>query len=434
MNQRSESSPQLCDDEPLRWEEWLQPGDHIFCSHMTSEPRALLASLASADLPDALSIELGVPFSTDTVALPDTVSLQVMGGMGAAGSLSRQRHTIIDRAEYLEILLDYASGRRQADVVLVSLAQAADGSLHLGACHGPIVEAARNARIVIAEINATAPVIKGSAWPDEIAITRQIPCNYTIAAPDTAIDQYKIKTHELKIAQHLAGIIPDGACLQVGIGTLPSAILGLLKHHQNLGIHTGMLSESLYELISCGAVNNSRKPIEFQHAVTGCVYGSASLYESVAANNQVVLASPRQTHSLDVLQKIDSLVTINSATEIDLTGRTNAETIKTQDGLRRYVGGVGGLPAFVRGALAAKNGISVIALPALTQYGDKQNYRVSQSRIVSSLEAEVTLDRTLADIVVTEFGVANLRGASPTQRKQRLIGIADPGVRDGLRR
>lgn len=435
MSDNPAAQPELSANEPLPWDKWLEPGDHILCSHMSAEPRALLLSLAKAKLPDNLSIELGVPFSPDAIHLPAPVSLQVMGGMGAAGALSKQRPTINDREEYLSILLDYASGRRRADVVLVSLAQDKDGSLHLGASHGPVLEAARHARLVIAEINKGAPVIKGSTWPDEIKINSQFPCNYSIAGIATAATKQN-KAHELQIASHLAELIPDNACLQVGIGSLPSAILDLLKDHHNLGIHTGMLSESLYELITCGAVDNSNKPTGLQHSITGSVFGSTSFYSEVSKNNQVLLASPSQTHALEVLQTINNLTTINSAIEVDLAGRVNAETIKTSNGDRRYVGGVGGLPAFVRGAKAAKNGMSVIALPALTDYSAKPDSdkakSTARSRIVRSLQAEVTLDETMADVVVTEYGVANLRDATPAQRKQRMIDIASPDFRDWL--
>ena len=230
----------------------------------------------------------------------------------------------------------------------------------------------------------------------------------------------------------MAELIPNAACLQVGIGSLPSAILGLLSERKNLGVHTGILGESLYQLISSGAVDNSQKPTGLQHSVTGSVFGSISFYTEIAANKQVLLAAPNQTHSLEVLQEINKLTTINSAIEVDLAGRVNSETIKTRDGKRRYVGGVGGLPAFVRGALAAKEGMSIIALPSLTHYGDFKSGENAKSRIVSSLDVEATLDQTMADIVVTEYGVAKLRDASPAKRKERLIAIASPDERERL--
>jgi len=155
----------------LPWETWLQPDSHVMCSHMTSEPRALLQSLARADLPPGLSVELGVPFSMDAHAFPETVTLHVMGGMGTAAALGKKRPLHIDRKEYPAFPEDYASGKCNADIVLISLAQAAVGSLHLGASQGAAVDAARRARVVIAEINTAAPVVSGASWPDDIAIT-----------------------------------------------------------------------------------------------------------------------------------------------------------------------------------------------------------------------------------------------------------------------
>ncbi len=391
---------------------------------MTSEPRALLQSLTRAELPAGLSVELGVPFSMDALNFPDSVELHVMGGMGAGAALAKQRQLFIDRKEYLAFPEEYASAVCNADIVLVSLAVAKDGSLHLGASHGAAVDAARGARIVIAEVNTAAPVISGSPWPEDIAITHRVDCHYPVATIQTSAGR---KDQEAAIAAHLSDVIPDGACLQVGIGAIPEAILSSLSSHRHLGIHTGMLGDALHQLIQSGAVDNSVKPAELRKSIAGCIYGSESLYAAVDGDSEIVLAHPTRTHALSVLQQIDNFTALNSAIEVDLLGRVNAETVKAADGTRRNVGGIGGLPAFVRGALGASGGQSIIAMPALTRYDG-----TGRSRIVNSLEAEVTLDETLADIVVTEIGVAHLRGASIEQRRERILAISSPEVRETL--
>lgn len=406
----------------LPWDAWLQPGTHVMCSHMTSEPRALLQSLARASLPQPLSIELGVPFSMDALDFPDSVDLHVMGGMGTAAAMAKKRSLHIDRKEYLSFPQDYARGVSKADVVLVSLAVAGDGSLHLGASHGAAVDAARHAGIVVAEINSAAPVISGSPWPDDINITHRLNCHYPVATIQTTASR---RDQETAIAAHLSDVIADGACLQVGIGAIPEAILSSLSSHRRLGIHTGMLGDGLYRLIECGAVDNSIKPDGLQLSIAGCIYGGESLYTEVKNRPDIELAHPAQTHALSILRTIDKFTAINSAIEVDLLGRVNAETAPAADGSRRCVGGIGGLPAFVRGALEANGGQSIIALPALTRYDG-----TGQSRIVSNLEAEITLDDSLADIVVTEFGVAHLRGASAEQRKKRMLAISSPDAKE----
>jgi len=421
----------------IPWHSWLRPNMHVMCSHMTAEPRALLQSLAGARLPAALSIELGVPFSMDAEAFSSDIDLHVMGGMGSAAALARKRPLKIDRKEYLQFAQDYASGVCKADMVLISLAAADDGSLHLGASQGAAIDAARDAEFVIAEINASAPVVNGSSWPDDIHITHQVHCDYPIATIQTpqqkATDQTRVQTsggrqdQEARIAEHLADVIPDGACLQVGIGAIPAAILSSLSSHRHLGIHTGMFGDSLYELVRCGAVDNSAKPEGLQKSIAGCIYGEQHLYTAVEKNPTIELAHLTRTHTLSILQQIDKFTAINSAVEIDLHGRVNAETAPASDGSRRVVGGIGGLPAFASGALLSKGGQSIIAVPSLTRYDGN-----GHSRIVRSLSAEITLDESLADIVVTEYGIAHLRGANTQQRRERMLAICNPEVRESL--
>jgi len=181
-------------------------------------------------------------------------------------------------------------------------------------------------------------------------------------------------------------------------------------------------------LLQVGAVDNSQKPASLQHSAVGSVYGSAELYAATAENPDIVLTDPLHTHALEVIQKIKCFTAINSAIEVDLLGRVNAESAAGKSGERHFIGGVGGLPNFVSGALAASDGMSIIALPALTRYDQD-----ARSRIINSLSVDVTLDETLADIVVTEHGIAQLRDASPSQRRERMIAIADPTVRDWLK-
>ena len=411
------------DQLALPWDDWLRPHTHIMCSHMTSEPRVLLRALSRSNLPTGVSIELGVPFSMDAQAFPDTVDIHVMGGMGTAAALARKRPLTIDRKEYLTFATDYASGTSQADVVLVSLAIADDQTLHIGASHGAVIDAARNARLVIAEINTAQPVVNGAPWPDDIPLSHTVHCDYAPAVIEHSVGRQQ---QEAAIAGHLADVITDGACLQVGIGAIPAAILSALSTRKHLGIHTGMYGDALHELVECSAVDNSRKPPQLQHSVIGCVYGGESLYESVKGRTDILMAHPSVTHSLSTLQQINQFTAINSAIEVDLFGRVNAETVTAKDGTRRAVGGIGGLPAFVRGALASQGGQSIIALPALTRYDGS-----GRSRIVPSV-TDVTLDETLVDIVVTEYGVARLRDASPQQRREQMLAICSPDVRDAV--
>jgi acyl-CoA hydrolase len=409
------------DQHALDWATLVHAGDRVACSHMTAEPVALLRSLAASGAHGgAYGVQLGVPFSDAAAAFPAATALTTFGGMGTAGVLARQRPVVLSRQHYSQCARVFASGEERADVVLVSLARAADGRLFLGAAHGFALEAARRARCVVAEINAQAPAVLGAPWPPEIRIDVAIEVDYPLAVPAAS----RISEVERQIARHVAPLVGDGACLQVGIGTLPSAVLEGLASHRALGLHSGMLTPALWGLVEAGVIDNSRKTIDAGVSVAGVVYGDATLYAAVDEHPAVRLCEPGYTHTPEVIAQIDRFFALNSALEVDLRGRMNAETVIASDGRPRAVGGVGGLVDFVRAARHARHGRAVIALPSRQASG--------APRIVAALGGPVTVDAEDADLVVTEHGVAELRGASAHERARRLIAIAHPDDREGL--
>jgi acyl-CoA hydrolase len=340
--------------------------------------------------------------------------------MGTAGRLARAHLTQVSLSHYRLCGDAFRRGAAAADVVLVSLARSSSGALMLGASQGYIVEAAHRARIVVAEINAQAPAVPGAPWPADIPISAAVEVSYALAcAPAT-----RSSRTELAIAAHVAPLIADGACLQVGIGSLPPAVLAELKHHRALGLHSGMLTPALWQLVDAGVIDNSRKTIDTGLSTAGCAYGDPALYAAVHEHALLRLREPGYTHGPDVISRIHDFVAVNSAIEVDLLGQANAETVPAADGRWRYVGGVGGLNDFVRGARMAPGGRSVIALPSRLAGG--------QPRVVARLGGPATLAASDADVVVTEHGVAHLRDASLAQRARRMIAIADPADRDGL--
>ncbi|MES2531392.1 MAG: acetyl-CoA hydrolase/transferase C-terminal domain-containing protein [Pseudomonadota bacterium] len=411
------------------WPALLRPHDRLVCSHMTSEPVALLRSLCAAAPAVPLSLMLGVPFTLAAAEAPAHVSLSSFGAMGSAAAIGRGRALQIGMAPYGRCAEPFEQPAVACDVALVSLAQAPDGRLMLGASHGYIVEAARQARHVVAEINAQAPCVPGAAWPEDIPLGTAVATDYPLAqaAPvrGDAVD--------LLIARHVAALVPDGACLQVGLGAMPSAVLAALSAHRHLGVHSGMLTDALHDLIVSGAIDHSRKPVGSRHAVVGSVYGHAALYRFSHLNPDVSLREPRYTHGAAVIASLPDFVAINGAIEVDLLGQVNAEAVPDDaDGLHhglRYVGGIGGLNDFVRGARAAPRGRSIIALPSRTRPG-----AAGRARIVASLSGPATVAAMDADIVVTEHGVAHLRDADLGDRVRRMLAIADPSDREALER
>ena len=404
----------------MDWAPWLRAGDHLVCSHMSSEPVALLQSLAQSAPSLPLHLMLGVPFSDAAAALPLSCEITTYGGMGSAARLAQLRKLQLSPLRYSLSGQVYQQGLWPVDVVLLSLARDAAGRLYLGASHGPALAAARRARHVIAEVNAQAPCLPGAFLPDDIALAAVMEADH---APSTLREDAPTAV-EQAIAQHVAALVPDGGCLQIGIGALPSATLAALSSHRHLGVHTGMLTDSLQALVDSGVADHSRKTLNAGVAVVGCVVGSAALYRAVHQNPGVSLQAPDYTHAGAVIAGIDDFFSLNSAIEVDLLGNVNAEAVGAQDGRWRHVGGVGGLPDFVRAAQSARRGQAVIALPSRSARG--------QPRIVARLGGPCTLAASDADLICTEYGVARLRHASLGQRVRSMLAIAHPEDREAL--
>ncbi len=226
----------------------------------------------------------------------------------------------------------------------------------------------------------------------------------------------------LSVGKNVAALVRDGDCIQVGIGAIPDAVLLSLKDHQNLGCHSGMISQGVADLAEAGVLNGSMKTLDSGRVVTGFVFGDRRLEQWAATSGAVALRPVNYTHDARVLASIDNLVSINSAIEVDLQGQVNAEMIGD-----RQVSGTGGSVDFARGAALSLGGRSIVALPA-TAKGQQR------SRIVRSLGSgsRATLLRTDVDTVVTEYGVAQLSGCDLEERKRNLAAVAAPQFREGL--
>lgn len=411
----------------IDWGRWLRPGDRLVTSHLSSEPSALVASLArwlagAADPPQPLHLLLGVPFSTAALALPETCAITTFGGMGSAAALARQRRIDISPLAYGATDRAFEQGLWRCDVALVSLGRSPTGGLYVGASHGPVLAAARQARHVIAQVSSRVPCLPGGEWPADLPLADAM----EVEDGPVVVDEGAPGATEAGIARHAATLVRDGDCLQIGIGALPAALLQALHGHRHLGVHSGMVPDALRRLIDAGVADGSRKPFDTSLAVTGSVCGTAALYEAVRqAPGPIVLRPPARTHDAAVVAALQDIVCLNSAIEVDLLGAVNAEAVADGEGRWRHVGGVGGLPDFVRGALAARNGRSVIALPSRTPHG--------RPRIVARLAGPCTVPACDADVVVTEHGVAHLRDATLAERVQRMIAVAHEADRDALR-
>lgn len=401
----------------------LCAGDWIVCGQAAAEPLTLTRKLlAECDDAQPLTTFLGATMSTTFDAqLPAGMRFAAYGAIGRNASLADRGLLDVLPERYADLAGLFASGALRADVVLLQVAPGTGGQApSLGLNHDYTLAAARRARVVIAEVNAAAPWTHGAALPDDLRVDRWVTADcapLTVAArPAGPVEQ--------AIARHLAGLIPDGATLQAGIGSLPDAAFLQLGSHRELGIHSGVLGDAAAQLVREGVVTNSRKGLDPGVSVTNTVSGSAGLYRWVHANPSVEVRASSYTHSAAVLAQLHRFCAINAALQIDLSGQVNCEAV---DGKQR--GGIGGLLDFCRAARQSSHGgRAITVLPATADGGRK-------SRIVADLGGNpVTVGRSDVDVVVTEFGVAELRNATLDQRAERLIAIAAPPFRDALAR
>jgi acyl-CoA hydrolase len=278
--------------------------------------------------------------------------------------------------------------------------------------------AARRARIVVAEVNERAPRTMGDSFLHLSQITALVPtCRPLVELhPEPPTEVHG------QIAEHVAALVPDGATLQVGIGGIPNAVLARLTNHKDLGIHSEMCPDGVVPLMEAGVINGARKTLHSGKAVAGFIFGSQVLFDFVDNNPMFEFHPTSYVNDPRVVSQNDNMITINSAIQVDLTGQVCADSIGT-----RPYSGFGGQLDFVRGAARSKGGKPVIALPATACKG-------TVSRIVPVLDPGAGVVTSRADVhwVVTEFGAVNLHGKTLRQRAEALIGIADPGFRNGL--
>jgi acyl-CoA hydrolase len=242
--------------------------------------------------------------------------------------------------------------------------------------------------------------------------------------PITELPARPVREADRKIAEYVAERIPDGATLQAGIGSIPNEVLGLLNDHKDLGVNTELLSDGFVDLIEEGVINGTRKRTHQNKVIATNALGSNRLYDFVEENPGVEFWPVDHTNDDRNISAEDSFVAINATLEVDFLGQCASESLGSD-----YWSSSGGQPDFARGALFSEHGQSFIVLHSTT--GDE-----SISRIVPQLHpgAAVTTFKNIVDRVVTEYGVADLRGSSIRERTRKLIGIASPKFRDELER
>jgi len=324
-------------------------------------------------------------------------------------------------ARYFDTVRLFAAGGPWApDAVIVHTAPPdRGGHLSLGVSVSFALPAARRAPLVIAQVNARMPRTLGNAFLHR----SQVDVWTGVDEPLREYPPTPVGDVERRIAEHVAGLIPDGATLQVGVGSIPQAVMEALGSKKDLGVHS-LLVDHMLPLVRSGVITNLRKRLHPGRMDVGEIMGTARLFAFCHDNPLINMEPSDITHDPEVIGRLGDFVAINSALEVDLAGQVNAESLGG-----RQVAGIGGQFDFVLGAARASGGRAVIALPATGRDGQV-------SRIVARLGAgaRVTTPRYLADYVVTEYGVAALRGKSDAGRARELIRIAHPAFREALER
>jgi acetyl-CoA hydrolase len=395
----------------------IQPGDLLVAGQVLGEPTPLLEALFSECRHlDGTRLFAGMSLTSVLETAPPGVDLISFVGMGSNAKLLVQKRLRLVPCHMSELGWSMTRGPLRPDVALVRVSPPdGDGMCSLGVTSDYIWSALSVAPTVFAEVNSNVPKIAGdTVVPFDrldaiVESDRPLP-DYPRATPSAT---------EQIIGKRVAEFIVDGSCVQIGVGKLGDAVLSAVKDRRDLGVHAGMVGETILEMMRDGVVTNSRKPVDTGLTVAGSILGGAEAVALAACTPDLRLRSVDYTHDAAVITSIDNFISVNSAIEVDLLGQVNAEVAGG-----RYLGGIGGSVDYLRPAVRARGGRSVIALPATARGG--------QSRIVPAVQ-RITVARSDVDVIVTEYGAAELRAASEGERAMRLIEVAAPEHREGLR-
>jgi len=403
--------------EALDLAAWIRPGDRVMWGQACAEPATLTRLLARQRHAIARGGRFGafLGIGAGTAVGPECADcIDMIGycGTGTTRALAQAGCLDVLPVHYSQMAALLATGRIPVDVLLLQVTRGeTPGRWRLTLAQEYLTCALEHARVVIAQCNDQAPAMSGGA---ELAESR-IDVLVHASEPPLEMPGGTASAVEEQIAAHVATLVEDGSTLQFGLGGVPDAVLDSLRDRRDLGIHSGLLSDRAADLIEAGVANGARKTRDRGLAVAGVLMGTRRLFDHVHRNPLVRLVDTRYSHDIEVLSSLDQFVAINSAIEIDLSGQVNAEVARGV-----HVGAVGGGADFLRGAARSRGGKPIIALPSTAG---------RTSRIVTTLAGPVTTARSDAGFVVTEHGIADLRGATLAQRRERLIAIAHPDHR-----
>lgn len=398
----------------------LRPGDAIWWGQTTAEPLTLTRTLVQHrhQLAQGGRLQVFVGLGLSDTLQPEHADVLDLVGYAASGphrALAKAGVLDIIPTHYSQLPLLIGRGTIPADVVFLQVSPPdAQGRYSLGQVREYLPAALERARVVVAEVHPDVPWTFGGPYLQASDFDLLVDADAALLSMARA----QPGPAELAIARHIAGLVQDGSCIQLGVGNLPEAVAAALHHHKDLGLHSGAIGDGIADLAEAGVLTHARKNIDTGLGTAGVLMGGARLRQWAHQNPQLQMRDTGYTHHPEVLASIDQFVAINSGIEVDLTGQINAEVA---GGV--YMGAVGGAMDFLRGAARSKGGLPILALPATAK---------SSSRVVAQLSGPVSTPRADAGLIVTEYGVADLRGQPLSKRVRRMIDIAAPEHREQL--
>ncbi|WP_419825770.1 acetyl-CoA hydrolase/transferase family protein [Sphingomonas sp.] len=406
--------------------ELIQPRSRLVLHSGCGEPLPFTATLADhIDALDGVSLTTMMPMGQARYALANRrAQLDVrtfFPGKALRSALNRNGATLV--RERLSRLPDlFESGAAGVDMLLLQVSEPDSSgrmSLGLSVDYMPAVLARRP--LVVALINSAYPRTQGDCFVTSDQIDYHVDGSAPVQTVEPTASGDPI---DHRIADHVAGLIEDGDVLQIGIGSLPDLVLARLGHRRDLGLHSGIVTDAVMPLIDSGVITNAGKTSFRGLSVATMAAGSAEFYAALHDDRRFSFQSCALTHDPVRLAGIERLTAINGALEVDLTGAVNAEHV---DG--RIISAPGGLPDFAAGATVAPDGRSIVAVRSTSKDG-------STSRILARLDFDspVTLPPGRIDYLVTEHGVARLRGLDGRRLSAAITDVAHPDFRGALRR
>ena len=404
----------------------IKSGDRVHLSSVAVTPHTLIKPMVergrNGEIYDVKVQHIHVEGEVE-YANPEFEGIFITEQFFVGGNLRKQ--TQAGYADYIPVFLSETQklireGYLEVNVAMVMVSPPdKHGFVSLGTSVDATKAAIECADTVIAAVNPNVP----RAWGDAQVHVSEIDIFVEDDIPLFTHDMGVLTETDNAIGKNVAALVEDGACLQMGIGGIPNAVLAQLGNHKDLGIHTEMFSDGVLPLVEKGVITGKHKAIDRGKMVASFLMGTQELYDFIDDNPMVAMMDVAHTNNVAVIRKLDKITAINSALAIDLTGQVCADSIGT-----KHYSGVGGQIDFIRGAGHSKGGKPIIALPSVTAKG------VSKISPILLPGSGVVSTRANMHWIVTEFGAVNLYGKTMQERAKLIISIAHPQHRESLER